>query len=102
MVNFWQQKGNLPNTLDDLKDSISGYVPPVDPQTQGVYEYRIQDKLKFELCAVFATELAIVADGKIAPLRMPYHSDGFDIWAHGTGHVCFERSIDPERYKPIK
>ena len=99
IVEFWRQKGSLPNTLDDLKDSISGYMPPSDPKTSNPYEYRIQDKLRFELCAVFASELAIAADSKMAPLRVPYPGDGFEIWAHGKGRVCFDRTIDPERYQ---
>jgi hypothetical protein len=61
VINFWQQKEKLPVSLDELKNPISNYMVPQDPEFEkGLsYEYRkISDKTtktnpSFELCATF-------------------------------------------------
>jgi len=55
VYNFWQQKGSLPDTLDELNDDISGFRAPVDPASGGAYEYRRLGDLGFKLCAVFSS-----------------------------------------------
>ncbi len=100
ITNYWSQKENLPLSLDDLKDSISGFVPPSDPETGKAYEYDPTGPLSFNLCAVFKTktqrqnnsEQKIPSSAKLIP--EPYQQN----WGHDTGRVCFARSIDPERY----
>lgn len=69
VINFWQQKGKLPESLTDLSNPLSGYTLPQDPEFQKgtVYEYSIHipanvrmtaeavAKIKtFDLCATFA------------------------------------------------
>ena len=39
IVNFYQRKGVLPNSLDELKDPLSGFNIPLDPDTNAPYEY---------------------------------------------------------------
>ena len=39
IVNFYQRKGVLPNSLDELKDPLSGFNIPLDPDTNASYEY---------------------------------------------------------------
>ena len=34
IVNYYQRKAILPNSLSDLNDPISGYIVPTDPQTK--------------------------------------------------------------------
>ena len=55
IVNYWQRKQTMPNSLSDLNDSISGFIAPTDPQTKKPYEYNIKNaaNLSFELCANF-------------------------------------------------
>ncbi len=103
VLNFWQQKARLPATLDELKNDITGFVAPNDPATGLVYEYREVAPLKFELCAVFATSSSDNGKGMLTP-AVPYPVsmyDGFGNWDHAIGRVCFTRTIDPERFRPV-
>src|SRR3989338_8612861 len=65
IVNYWQQKGALPTTLEQLQDPISGFVIPVDQQSQP-YEYKKINNLAFELCATF-NKPAQVTNGSMVP-----------------------------------
>lgn len=109
VVNYWQQKQVLPASLDALADPISGYVIPVDPQTNAPYRYEATGKNSFRLCGTFNMESPDMT-GKGA-----YPSGGFggdyavssypglpanENWQHGTGETCFERTIDPDLYPP--
>ncbi len=102
IVNFWQQKERLPAALDELRDPISGYNPPVDPETGAPYEYRSGGELSFELCAVFNLAGEENFDG-LRPAEPAFDPLGKPIaqgtWAHGAGRECFARAIDPEIYK---
>ncbi len=95
VVNFWQLKQAIPASLDELNDPISGFVVPVDPDTGATYIYERTSNSSFKLCAVFST--ASDATSLTMP-RDPYMVD--QNWTHGTGEVCFDRTIDPERYPP--
>ena len=109
IVQFWISKSKLPTNTTQLNDSISGFVSPVDPETKQAYEYRVLGTYKFELCATFGAtgdtnnnfspstpvKMSIATD----PSGMPISTDLEGSWAHGAGRVCFERTIDPERYK---
>ncbi len=104
VINYWTQKEDLPAKLDDLKDSISGFTPPQDPETGEQYEYEPLSPLSFNLCAVFKTNSPSVQNGR---QKFPTPTDRFydpyrQNWSHSTGRVCFTRSIDPELYsKPL-
>ncbi len=104
VVSFWQRKDRLPASLDELRDDISGFIPPRDAESGAAYEYRSLGALQFELCAAFKTESAAASMGyegaprPIAPAIVP--GSGIpDSWAHQAGRVCFERTIDPELYR---
>jgi len=101
IVNYWQSKETLPNSLSDLNDPISGFKVPVDPQTGESYEYNIIDKenLSFELCAVFNKE----GNDQYAQPRVVgiLGKPSADNWQHSTGRVCFERTIDKQLYPPF-
>jgi len=96
IVNYWQQKKALPSKLSDLEDSISGYVVPMDPNTDESYMYRVKEGLVFELCATF--DLSSVGS-QIGNERYPVKSIYGETWEHKAGDVCFERTIDSEKYK---
>jgi len=104
IINYWQAKEKLPGALGDLRDSISGFVPPADPETGESYEYRATGDLDFELCAVFKTSNKTDGsrESKSAPVpaAIDYYADA-GAWSHGAGRVCFERKIDPELYPPL-
>ncbi len=83
IINYWMQKEVLPAKLDDLQDSISGFVPPSDPATDLPYEYYVIGDLSFELCATFKTS--------------SYESSRQN-WEYNAERTCFERTIDPDFY----
>lgn len=95
VVNFWQLKQTIPESLNELNDPISGFVVPVDPDTGASYTYERTSSASFKLCATFST--ASDATSLTMP-RDPYMVD--QNWTHGIGEVCFDRTIDPERYPP--
>lgn len=99
IVSFWQSKERLPGGLNELKDPISGFVVPRDPQSKSDYEYRRTGDLSFELCAEFNLP-AEGADAAVSgALVYPDYGAGGENWKHGGGRQCFSRTIDPERYR---
>jgi hypothetical protein len=98
VLNYWQQKEKLPTNLEEIKDPLSGYVLPVDPVTKEPYTYERTANLSFKLCATFATE-AMAGSGKPMPRPVEYGVMD-ENWNHAGGEVCFDRTIDPERYPP--
>ena len=105
VVNYWQRKGELPNSLTDLNDSIAGYVVPQDPETKQGYGYAVKNVagLSFELCATFNLPSPAVMNrnGKPMPVPAPYYDGISQNWDHGAGRVCFDRKIDPQLYPPL-
>jgi len=101
VVNYWQQKEKLPESLDELKDPLSGSFISNDPQSGEAYIYEVTGTLSFKLCGTFNKE----GVGDIYSALRPVAVEGKDIerdsWQHGAGEVCFDRKIDPERYPPF-
>jgi hypothetical protein len=104
IVYYYQQKQRLPVTLDELRDPLSYYNVPVDPDTKQMYEYRATAPLTFELCANFTTAGNSTNGMSIPAPVSPYGvRGGSDTnWQHGIGHTCYSRTIDPELYPPVK
>lgn len=105
IVNYWQQKEKLPVTLAELNDPITNNIIPLDPQTKESYEYASTGALSFKLCATFANEGGTNAlQGRTVPVPAePVSVNGkevLDNWQHAAGKVCFDRTIDPQRYPP--
>jgi len=105
ILNYWMQKDRLPASLDDLRDSISGFVPPRDPQTAAPYTYRTTGDLSFELCANFNLP-SEESPGYKSRFAVPYPAGPYydpgvsapESWDHPAGSHCFTRTIDPEIY----
>jgi hypothetical protein len=110
VVTYYQQTGELPESLETLADPLSYYTVPVDPLTEEPYTYRVTDTFAFELCATFARAGEDMRGrGSFArDVAMPYPGPGGldQNWEHGAGVTCFGRTIDPERYplfeKPMR
>ncbi len=109
IVNYFQQKEKLPETLFDLVDPISGFVVPIDPETNMPYRYERINQYSFKLCATF--NQATRSNTSQSPYTKPALAGGpiggtsdleNQTWYHGTGDTCFARTIDPERYPPFK
>ncbi len=95
IVNYWQQKARFPKALSELEDPIAGYKVPIDPKTKESYAFTLGEGYVFELCAAFE----LPSSERSRSITKPYPSDGFsENWEHGSGRVCFKRTIDPERY----
>ncbi|OHA21126.1 MAG: hypothetical protein A2849_00885 [Candidatus Taylorbacteria bacterium RIFCSPHIGHO2_01_FULL_51_15] len=103
VVNFWQLKGVLPQTLAALEDPIAGYTVPTDPETSSAYTYSVTKPLSFKLCAVFGTDVKD-SNGTRYPKSMTPYGEGLENqnWSHAAGEQCFDRTIDPELYPPVK
>jgi hypothetical protein len=93
----WQNKGDIPETLDALKDPISNFMLPTDPETKQSYEYKKITKNSFELCANFKSESK---PEKTKSMAYRYGVEG-ENWQHGIGRTCFQRTIDDKLY-PIQ
>jgi hypothetical protein len=102
VVNFWQQKETLPADLEELNDPLSGFVVPVDPQSGESYGYERTSQSSFRLCAVFNAEDRFARPVPERPVSaIPNAVKTGETWEHGVGEVCFDRTIDPERYPPF-
>ena len=103
VVTHWQQKHALPATLAATVDSLGGYTIPRDPQSGTEYRYEVAGPLSFKLCATF-NEPTPVTDGQGGYARATSYPStaGEDSWYHASGEVCFTRTIDPDRYPPMK
>lgn len=103
IVNYWQQKEVLPVTLDALSDPISYNVIPNDPETKALYTYEATGALSFKLCATFAMVGGMegsIEGPRAMPVEVSVVKGTPDNWQHAAGEVCFDRTIDPERYPP--
>mgnify|MGYP001611705595 CR=1 FL=1 len=110
IVNHWTQKERLPATTRELQDSLSGFIAPLDPETDKEYDYRIISPLSFELCGTFGLSSdeysgrsveARIRIAKPTPYNASYpYPASQENWDHEAGRACFVRTIDPEIYKP--
>ncbi len=103
-INYWQSKLKLPAKLDDLNSDIKGFTVYTDPETGAAYEYAVKADKTFELCATFSLPSdEMTSNAPSVPVGGPIYKDGYrESWKHGAGRTCFERTIDPDLYPPIK
>lgn len=99
ITNYWQQKDELPLSLDLLEDDISGFLIPVDPELNLIYEYVIIDELSFELCATFKTSTEDFNSSSQNSKYFYPSNMSQQRWEHEAERTCFTRTIDPDLYK---
>lgn len=110
VLNYWINKGVLPKALTDLRDDLRGIVIPTDPQSSEPYIYEVKSATTFALCATFVKPnmMGSMTDRggmtKPVPVSAPggYYNGLSQNWQHDEGYVCFDRTIDPDFYKPLK
>ena len=107
VLNYWQLKEKLPDSMGQLADPLSGWTLPIEPQG-GTYRFEKTGEMSFSLCATFNAETQenSMTNGRPIPVSMPLSgAKGPDLetqpWTHGAGETCFERTIDPQRYPPF-
>lgn len=105
IIQYWQTKGSLPTDLDAMKDSLSYFNIPTDPQTKTSYIFNVLSATSFELCANFNLDSN---DNKSrSRLSKAYYAGdpNNENWLYKSGQSCFQRTIDTQRYpiapKPI-
>lgn len=100
ILNQWTSKGKIPDQLIALNDPLYGFTVPLDPFTKQPYEYQKMGDHRFSLCATFSKDsLSNIDNARSVPMMYP-QPNGMDYWVHKNGRVCFERTIDPELFKP--
>ncbi|MBI2635228.1 MAG: hypothetical protein HYW79_01650 [Parcubacteria group bacterium] len=106
IIYYWQSKEKLPVKLEDIKDSISGFNPPNDPETGSSYGYEVKGELEFKLCANFNLPTLKSETSYIKRPTYPvpdyYMPSVSSNWEHDSGYVCFERKVDKDLYKALK
>jgi hypothetical protein len=116
VVYYWQAKQKLPATITDLNNSLNYGPVPADPQSGESYVYQATGALSFKLCATFnaqsrgnqnfysGTRALTPTAPTPAEEKAILSGKGMqeDNWQHGAGEVCFERTIDPSFYPPLK
>ncbi len=95
IINYWQSKEKLPQSLKDLEDPISGFMAQQDPQTKQSYEYIVKGENAFELCAVFNLASNNTSNIEEMNARLGF---GASNWNHEAGRYCFLRTIDKDLY----
>lgn len=103
IIQFWQAKGRLPDTLEDLRDDVRMSNLPADPQIGNMYEYQKMGTTTFSLCANFSlvSEKMNNIGSKPLPVSAGFLGES-ENWQHGAGRTCFERTIDPDYFRPTK
>jgi hypothetical protein len=101
--NYWQQKGEVPNSIEALKDPISGFYVPNDPETGAAYTYQKTGPQSFKLCANFSLPSTDEKGSGSETIKIPSYAYPpiNENWKHGKGNTCFDRTIDPELY-PVR
>lgn len=113
VINYWQQKEELPKDLSFLSNPISSYYVPVDPEFEKgyIYEYAQKDKMSFELCATFSEQMpkgwqenggGFQTFDVAKSVAMPSPRGINDSWYHEKGRTCFTRIIDKDIYPPFE
>lgn len=98
IVEYWIQKQALPPSLDTLKNDITGFSIPTDPETNLPYSYDINSSLSFDLCAKFnLSSFEALNVPRSAPKQ--YYESYQQNWDHEQGEKCYTRTIDPELYR---
>jgi Domain of unknown function (DUF5671) len=97
VISYFQSKGAVPSSLADLQKSSLYFVPPTDIDAGVPYEYKMLQNNSFELCAGFNVE----SKNKNNTSYPSMYGAVDENWTHGSGRVCFTRTIDPQRYPRV-
>jgi hypothetical protein len=105
VTDYYRNKQELPQTLEDLEDPLDMRFIESDPETGDAYTYRIletdlDENPKFEVCATFSTASPKLEEGiDISNWRIRELVQQNEQWYHEVGETCFEREVDPDKYQ---
>ena len=105
IIDYYRAKQKLPATLADINTSLSYGPLPVDRQTGESYGYQALGALSFQLCATFNAKSRAIQNIYSEPRAVLISGKAGipDNWQHGSGfQTCFDRTIDPSFYPPLK
>jgi hypothetical protein len=104
VTSYYQAKQKLPVQLDELANALNYGPLPTDQQTGEQYVYQATGALSFKLCATFNAESRATANVYSEPRAVPVSGKANvpDNWQHAAGETCFDRTIDPSFYPPLK
>lgn len=94
--NYYTQRGNLPNTLEDI--SQLQYVQiPLDRQSGKSYEYHLinQNTKSYQLCAEFNKSSSVQNNTSYVLYSSEVN------WKHEIGHKCFDLTIPLNMYVTV-
>ncbi|MEN9647270.1 MAG: hypothetical protein RLY57_74 [Candidatus Parcubacteria bacterium] len=108
VLNYYQNSGKLPESINVLKDDFSYYNEEtfVDPATKNQYDYKVvtgTTSISFELCADFDLD-STTNDMKGRGDYKAYSSLSIDYYGFGSsfehvkGKNCYTRTIDPVKH----
>lgn len=98
IVEYWKNKGKLPENLSMLKDDLRNVSIPQDPETRTEYGYGTKGEDTFILCATFSEE-SILDKSTYIDSHFYGGISGNQSWDHSAGKTCFERKIDADFFK---
>ena len=99
VVDYYQQSGVLPPDLATLNNAASGFAVPMDPQAGDSYVYVKLSAHSFNVCATFnADSRGINSSINSMPMTPAAVGGTGDNWQHGSGYVCYLRTIDAALY----
>lgn len=91
LLHFWSKNHQLPTTLNELTDNVSGFKAPTDPVTNQPFAYQVLASNRFQLCANFT----LPSTNEVGKRRMATFNNWN--WVHPAGFYCFQRTIDPQK-----
>ena len=97
---FYDQRGALPQTLDQFHEQGPWYVASLaDPETGSAYEYAVKAATDYELCATFSREGSDTTQPGVYPSVKPYPVGAYpqdrrgSSFSHSVGRQCFQRKV---------
>jgi hypothetical protein len=96
IAEYYRVNGKLPQKLDELGNT-GLYVMINDPETGKNFAYEATGTTTYKLCADFR----FVQTESGGDYGYPVYAPNFiSFGVHGTGHQCFDRSVNPAMYQP--
>ncbi len=99
VAHYWQELGSVPESLAKMPEFMGSV--PKDPETHAPYSYESGSQTNsFIICATFSA--TSTQENLNSPYVTPTYNNAFYNWSHGSGEVCFNRTISPVDFPPVQ